>query len=360
MRKVYNFAAGPSILPKIVLKRARKELLNFNGSGVSVLEMSHRSKAFTSIIEEAENRLREIMAIPKNYKVLFLQGGASSQFAMIPLNLFRKNKKADYINTGNWSKKAIAEANKYGDVSIVAYSEDSGFREIPMLKENKFDREADYFHYTMNNTIYGTRFTEIPDSGKVPLVTDASSCILSEKIDVSKFGMIYAGAQKNVGPAGLTLVIIRDDLIGHAGKITPTMLDYKTHSEKKSLFNTPPCFSIYMAGLVFKWIQELGGIEEIERLNKSKAYSIYKCIDNSRLFRGTVKEKDRSLMNVTFTMEREELTESFLEQAARVGLIALKGHRLVGGFRASLYNAMPQEGVKKLVLYMENFEKKHW
>ncbi|WP_058485515.1 3-phosphoserine/phosphohydroxythreonine transaminase [Defluviitalea phaphyphila] len=356
MNRVYNFSAGPSMLPEEVLKQAQKELVVYGDTGMSVMEMSHRSKDFKDIIDEAESLLREIMNIPDNYKVLFLQGGASSQFAMVPLNLFRNSKKADYVNTGQWSRKAIAEAKRYGTVNIVASSEDSTFNYIPELDPNTFSKDADYFYITTNNTIYGTRYTEIPDTGDIPLVADMSSNILSEEYDVTKFGVIFAGAQKNMGPAGLTVVIIREDLIGHAMDITPTMFNYKTHADNGSMFNTPPTYSIYIAKLVFEWVKKMGGVSALEKINKEKASILYDFLDNSNFYKGTVVPKDRSLMNIPFVTNSKELDEKFVKEAAKKGLVNLKGHRTVGGMRASIYNAMPIEGVKALVEFMKEFE----
>lgn len=356
MERVYNFSAGPSALPLPVLEKARDELINAKGTGMSVMEMSHRSGMYLEIIKEAEKLLRELMSIPDNYKVLFLQGGASTQFAMVPLNLMNKSKKADFVNTGVWSKKAIAEAKRYGTVNIVASSEPDGFNRIPGLDPSEFSRDADYFHITINNTIYGTRFTELPDTSEVPLVTDASSSILSQVYDVSKFGLIYAGAQKNIGPAGLTIVIIREDLIGRTMDFTPTMLNYKIHADNDSMYNTPPTFAIYMAMLVFQWLKRQGGVPAIEKLNIEKAKLLYDFIDNSSLFRGTVVPRDRSLMNVPFLLPTEELNKKFIKEAEKAGLVNLAGHRSVGGMRASIYNPMPLEGVKALVRFMEKFE----
>jgi phosphoserine aminotransferase len=356
VERVYNFSAGPSMLPIEVLKKAADEMTNYNNTGMSVMEMSHRSVAYQNIIDKAESNLREIMNIPDNYKVLFLQGGASTQFAMIPLNLLNKSQKADYVNTGAWSKKAIAEAKKYGEVNVVASSEDKTYTYIPELNKESFTKDADYFYITSNNTIYGTKFNELPDVGEVPIVADMSSNILSEEIDVSKYGVIFAGAQKNMGPAGVTVVIIREDLIGSCIDITPTMLNYKTHSEKGSMFNTPPTYSIYVAGLVFEWIKELGGIKAIQQKNEEKANLIYKFLDNSNLFKGTVVKKDRSLMNIPFVLPTDELNNKFIKEASQKGLVNLKGHRSVGGMRASIYNAMPIEGVNTLVSFMKDFE----
>ena len=357
MDRVYNFSAGPSMLPLEVLEQAQKEMLCYGNSGMSVMEMSHRSKDFEEIIETAEADLRELMNIPDNYKVLFLQGGGHTQFAMVPLNLFRNSKKCDLVNTGQWSKKAMAEAKRYGTVNLVASSEDKTFTYIPKLDPSKFDPEADYFYITLNNTIYGTRWTKLPETGNVPLVADASSNILSEEIDVSKFGLIFAGAQKNVGPAGVTIVIIREDLIGHALDFTPTMLDYETHAKENSLYNTPPTYAIYVAGLTFKWLKKLGGVKAMEKINREKAAILYDFLDNSKLFKGTVVPEDRSLMNVPFVLPSEELNEKFIALAKSKGFVNLKGHRTVGGMRASIYNAMPIEGVKKLVELMAQFEK---
>ena len=356
MSRVYNFSAGPSMLPVEVLERAQKEMLDCNGSGQSVMEMSHRSKEYQAIIDKAEANLRKIMEIPDNYKVLFLQGGASTQFAMIPLNLGTKNKKADYVTTGVWSKKAMAEAKRYIEVNEVASSADKTFSYIPDLDKSMFSSDADYVHITYNNTIYGTRYTEIPDTGDVPIIADMSSMILSEVVDVSKFGMIYAGAQKNMGPAGVTVVIIREDLIGDALDCTPTMLKYSTHSENGSMFNTPPTYAIYMCGLVYEWIDKMGGIAAIQKINEEKAAMLYDYLDSSDMFKATVVPKDRSLMNAPFVTGNEELDAKFVAESKAAGLVNLKGHRSVGGMRASIYNAMPVEGVKALVDFMKKFE----
>jgi phosphoserine aminotransferase len=356
MARVYNFSAGPSMLPESVLKEAASEMLDYNGSGQSVMEMSHRSKVYEEIIFGAGALFREVMQIPANYKVLFLQGGASSQFAMVPLNLFRKSKKADFAITGMWAKKAASEAKRYGTVNVVASSEDAMFNYIPEFDTAKFDPEADFFHITTNNTIYGTKMVDIPDTGSVPLVADMSSNILSQVYDVSKFGIIYAGAQKNVGPAGLTIVIIRDDLIGHAMDCTPTMFNYKTHADNDSMYNTPPCYSIYIAKLVLEWIKDMGGLTVMEDFNKKKAAILYNFLDTSAMFKGTVVPKFRSLMNVPFILPTEELNAAFVKDATKAGFINLKGHRSVGGMRASIYNAMPIEGVAKLVDFMKAFE----
>ena len=357
MRKTVNFAAGPAVLPEQVLKKVQEEFFDYRGSGMSVTEISHRSHLFEEIIETAEQRLRKLMRIPEDYAVLFLQGGASSQFAMVPLNLYRSGKKADYVETGTWSQKAIAEAERYGTVNVVASSEKEGFAGIPDIDKQRCDADADYFHITMNNTIFGTRFTEIPDTGHVPLVADVSSCILSEVIEVARFGLLYAGAQKNIGPAGLTVVILKKSLIGSCLASTPTMLNYSTHETKKSLFNTPPCFAIYMAGLVFEWVQGQGGVEGIETRNREKAGLLYTFLDDSHLFHGLADVRDRSLTNCTFSLPSENMTRAFLALAETEGLYGLKGHRSVGGLRASLYNAMPIEGVERLVDAMHGFEK---
>lgn len=356
MERVYNFSAGPSMLPLEVLEKAQKEFVSYGNSGMSVMEMSHRSKDFEEIIQNAEKLLRELMNIPENYKVLFLQGGGSTQFAMIPLNLMKKNKKADFVKTGQWSKKAIEEAKRYGEVNVLASSEDKVFSYIPQLDPAKFSKDADYFYITMNNTIYGTRYTKYPETGNVPLVGDMSSSILSETVDVSKFGLIFAGAQKNLGPAGLTIVIIREDLIGNAMDITPTMLNYETHAKNDSLYNTPPTYSIYFAGRVFEWVKEKGGVGAMQKINEEKAGILYDFLDNSSLFKGTVVKKDRSLMNVPFVLPNDELNDKFIKEAKSKGFVNLKGHRTVGGMRASIYNAMPVEGVKALVELMKKFE----
>lgn len=356
MSRVYNFSAGPSMLPVEVLERAQKEMLDCGGSGQSVMEMSHRSKEYQAIIDEAESLIREIMSIPDNYKVLFLQGGASTQFAMIPLNLGNKNKKADYVTTGQWSKKAKSEAERYLTVNEVASSADKTFTYIPKLDSSMFDPEADYVHITLNNTIYGTKYTKLPDTGNVPLAADLSSCILSEEVDVSKFGLIYAGAQKNMGPAGVTLVIVREDLIAEPMEFTPTMLKYSTHADNGSMYNTPPTYGIYICKLVYEWIKSLGGVKAIEKINKEKAAMLYDFLDNSKMFKGTVVPEDRSLMNVPFITDSDELNAKFIAEAKANGFINLKGHRTVGGMRASIYNAMPVEGVKALVDFMSKFE----
>ncbi|HQP11077.1 MAG TPA: 3-phosphoserine/phosphohydroxythreonine transaminase [Candidatus Omnitrophota bacterium] len=356
MANIYNFSAGPAVLPKEVLKKAADEMLDYRGCGMSVMELSHRGKEFTQIIEAAEATLREIMGIPSNYKVLFIQGGASMQFAMIPMNLMTKNKKADFVNTGEWSKKAIAEAKKFGTVNVVATSEKEIFSYIPKLDPKKFSKDADYFHIVTNNTIYGTEYKTIPDTGAIPLVADMSSNILSAPVDVSKFGLIFAGAQKNIGPAGLALVIIREDLIGRAPDTIPSLMNYKVYAENKSLYNTPPCYAIYMAGLVFQWIKDQGGLGAMKKRNEEKAKILYDFLEASKLFRSPVAKEDRSLMNVPFVTGDEKLDAKFTEEASKRGLKTLKGHRTVGGMRASIYNAMPVEGVKALVEFMKEFE----
>ena len=360
MKRVYNFSAGPSILPESVLRRAADEMLDYQGSGQSVMEMSHRSKVYEGIINSAESLLREVMGIPDNYKVLFLQGGASSQFAMVPMNLMTKSGKADYVITGQWATKAYKEGARYGQANIVASSKDKTFSYIPKLDPATFSPDADYFHICLNNTIYGTKFHTLPETGNVPLVADVSSCILSEPIDVSKFGVLYAGAQKNMAPAGLTVVIIREDLIGHAMDITPTMFNYQTHADNGSMFNTPPCYTIYMAKLVLEWLKnDIGGLEEMKKINENKAKLLYDFLDQSKLFKGTVVPEDRSLMNVPFITGNEELDAKFVKEAAAADFVNLKGHRSVGGMRASIYNAMPTEGGEKLVAFMEQFEKEN-
>ncbi len=359
MSRVYNFSAGPSMLPLEVLETAANEMCEFGATGQSVMEMSHRSKEYDAIIKETEANLREIMNIPENYEVLFLQGGASSQFAMVPLNLMNKSGKADFVVTGQWANKAYKEAARYGEAKVVASSADKTYSYIPKLDKATFTPDADYFHICMNNTIYGTRFTELPDTGDVPLVADISSCILSEPIDVSKFGVLYAGAQKNLAPAGLTIVIIRKDLIGNAKDFTPTMFNYATHADNGSMFNTPPCYTIYVAGLVLKWIKKLGGLQKVKEINEKKAKILYDFLDNSKMFKGTVEKADRSLMNVPFVTGNDELDAKFVAEAKKAGFVNLKGHRSVGGMRASIYNAMPVEGVEKLVEFMANFEKEN-
>ena len=356
MSRLYNFSAGPAILPEEVLKIAADEMLEYKTSGQSVMEMSHRSKEYQAIFDECEAVLREVMSVPDNYKVLFLQGGASSQFAMVPLNIMNKSGKADFVITGQWAKKAYNEANRYGECKVIASSDDKTFSYIPRLDKSTFTADADYFHICQNNTIYGTRFSSLPDTGNVPLVADMSSCILSEPIDVSKYGIIYAGAQKNMGPAGLTVVIIREDLIGNAKDFTPTMFNYKTHSDNGSMFNTPPTYGIYILKLVLEWIKSNGGLTAMKTHNETKAAILYDFLDSSKMFKATVEGKDRSIMNVTFVTGNDELDAKFVSEAKKQGLINLKGHRSVGGMRASIYNAMPIKGVEKLVEFMKEFE----
>lgn len=359
MSRVYNFSAGPSMLPLEVLEQAQKEMTEYPGAGMSVMEMSHRSKDYQAIIDAAEALVRELMHVPDNYKVLFLQGGGSSQFAMIPMNLASKNKKADYVITGQWAKKAAAEAERYITVNRVASSADKTFSYIPSLDKSAFSSDADYFYICYNNTIYGTRFTELPDTGNVPLVADISSCVMSEEIDVTKFGLLFAGAQKNLGPAGVTLVIVREDLIGNTLEYTPTMFNYQTHADNGSMYNTPPTYAIYTLKLVMEWVKRQGGVAALQKLNEKKAAVLYDYLDSSDLFNGTVVKKDRSLMNAPFVTGNEELDAKFVKEAAQAGFVNLKGHRTVGGMRASMYNAMPIEGVEKLVAFMKEFEAKN-
>ncbi|MFK4289141.1 phosphoserine aminotransferase [Bacillus sp. RC240] len=356
MERVYNFSAGPSILPLPVLEKVQKELVNYNGTGMSVMEMSHRSSYFQSIIDEASSLLRELMNIPDEYEVLFLQGGASLQFSMIPLNLMSTYKKAGYVLTGSWSKKALQEAGKVGEVQVIASSEKEKFTTIPKMDDLPNGEELDYVHITTNNTIEGTKYVDIPHLERVPLVADMSSNILSEQYDVTKFGLIYAGAQKNLGPAGLTIVIIKRDLIGSANSTCPTMLNYETYSENNSLYNTPPTFSIYVAKLVLEWLKEQGGVSAIEEQNRMKSSLLYNFLDESKLFTSPVDPTYRSLMNIPFTTPSEELNNQFLQKSKERGFVTLKGHRSVGGMRASIYNAMPTQGVQELVDYMKEFE----
>lgn len=357
MERVYNFSAGPSMLPESVLQRAADEMLNYQGSGLSVMEMSHRSPVYETIIQDAERLLREVMQIPDNYKVLFLQGGASTQFAAVPLNLLSGSGKADYILSGQFSTKAYQEAQKYGDVAIVASSKDKNFSYVPRVERSEFRKDADYVHICLNNTIYGTKYPYVPDTGEIPLVADMSSCILSEPVDVSKFGLIYAGAQKNMAPAGLTVVIVREDLLGKARKETPTMLDYKVMADNGSMYNTPPCYCIYIAKLVYEWILELGGLEAMQERNRKKAALLYAYLDGQTYYTAPVSKDCRSMMNVTFVTGDPDLDKKFAAEAAAQGLQNLKGHRSVGGMRASIYNAMPYAGVEKLVAFMDTFAK---
>ncbi len=357
MTQIYNFSAGPAVLPKEVLQQAQAELLDWHGSGMSVMEMSHRVKEYMSIQADAEADLRELMGIPINYKVLFLQGGASAQFGMIPMNLLRGKKTADYLNTGEWSKKAIGEAKKFCEVNVVATSDDKNFSYAPAQNQWKLNPDAAYVHYTSNETIGGVEIFWTPDTGKVPLVADMSSHILSRPIDVSKYALIYAGAQKNVGPAGLTIVIVRDDLIGETLLGTPSMYDYKIHAENESMYNTPPTFAIYVAGLVFKLLKAKGGLAAMEKTNILKSSLLYDYLDSTDFYRCPTAKENRSRMNIPFTLKDEALDDEFIKQAKARGLIQLKGHRSVGGMRASIYNAMPVDGVKLLVEFMKDFEK---
>jgi phosphoserine aminotransferase len=357
--RVFNFSAGPAVLPEEVLAQAAAEMLDWHGSGMSVMEMSHRGKEFISIAEAAEKDFRELLAVPASYKALFLQGGATLQFGMVPMNLLAGKKKADYIYTGEWSKKAIKEANRYCEVNVAASSEDRNFSYAPEQSTWKLDPKAAYVHYTSNETIGGVEFHWIPQTGSVPLVADASSHILSRPLDVSKFGLIYAGAQKNIGPAGLTIVIVREDLLGHATPGTPSMLDYKVHAEGESMSNTPATYAWYIAGLVFQWLKKQGGLAGMEKQNVAKAGLLYDFLDGSGFFKSPVRKQDRSRMNIPFTLADSKLDGEFLKGAEARGMVQLKGHRAVGGMRASIYNAMPIEGVKRLVEYMREFEAKH-
>lgn len=360
MARIYNFSAGPAMLPEEVLKEVAEEMLDYRGCGMSVMEMSHRSKVFQQIIDEAEADLRALIGIPENYKVLFLQGGATLQFGMIPMNLMTINKKADYINTGVWTKKAIQDAKLCGEVNVIASSEDKKFSYIPSMKNLPIDKDADYVYMCDNNTIYGTKFKEYPDTGDVPLICDMSSCFLSEPIDIKKFGMVYAGAQKNVGPAGVTIVIIRDDLVARSNELKlPVYLRYAPHVENGSMYNTPPTFGIYICGKVFKWLLKNGGLEKRKELNEAKAKILYDYLDGSSFYQTSVEKDSRSLMNVTFRTPSDELDAEFLEGAKKYKFTNLKGHRSTGGLRASIYNAMPVEGVKALVSYMKEFEEAH-
>jgi phosphoserine aminotransferase len=356
MARVYNFSAGPAVLPEEVLLEAANEMLDYQGTGMSVMEMSHRSKAYQKIIDDAEQDLRDLMQIPDNYKVLFLQGGAHQQFAMIPMNLM-KNKVADYIITGQWAKKAFEEAKKFGTANAVASSADKTFSYIPDCSDLPISEDADYVYICENNTIYGTKFKTLPNTKGKLLVSDVSSCFLSEPVDVTKYGIIYGGVQKNIGPAGVVIVIIREDLISDdVLPGTPTMLKYKIHADNGSLYNTPPAYGIYICGKVFKWLKKMGGLEAMKVRNEEKAAILYDFLDNSKLFRGTVRKEDRSLMNVPFVTGNEEMDAKFIKEAEKAGFVNLKGHRSVGGMRASIYNAMPIEGVKKLVAFMAEFE----
>ncbi len=357
MTRIYNFSAGPAVLPEPVLAQAAEEMLDWHGSGMSVMEMSHRGKEFIAIHAQAEADLRDLLAIPKNYKVLFLQGGAAAQFAIVPMNLLRGKAGADYVNTGQWSKKAISEAKRYCKVNIAASSEAANYTFAPKQSEWRLDPDAAYVHYTSNETIGGVEFQWVPQTGDVPLVADMSSHILSRPLDVSRFGVIYAGAQKNIGPAGLTIVIVRDDLLGHAAPITPAVFDYKVQAESDSMINTPPTYAVYIAGLVFQWLKNLGGLKEMERTNMAKAALVYDYLDQTEFYHSPVAKDDRSRMNIPFTLRNSGLDAAFLKAADARGLTQLKGHRSVGGMRASIYNAMPVEGVRALIGFMQEFEK---
>lgn len=359
MSRVYNFSAGPAVLPEEVLKEAQAEMLDYRGTGMSVMEMSHRSKAFDEIIDQTEADLRKLMQIPDNYKVLFMQGGASLQFAMIPMN-FMKNKTADYIVTGQWAKKAYQEAQKYGKVNKIASSEDKTFSYIPDCSDLPVSEDADYVYICENNTIYGTKFKELPDTKGKILISDVSSCFLSEPVDVTKYGMLYGGVQKNIGPAGMVIAVIREDLItDDVLPGTPTMMQYKTYADNRSMYNTPNCYCIYMCGKVFRWIMRMGGLEGMKAHNEKKAAILYDFLDQSRLFKGTVVKEDRSLMNVPFVTGDKDLDAKFVAESKAAGFENLKGHRTVGGMRASIYNAMPLEGVEKLVDFMKKFEEEN-
>ncbi len=360
MPRVYNFSAGPSMLPESVLQKAAAEVMDYNGSGQSVMEMSHRSPVYDEIIKSTQSLLREVMGIPDNYQVLFLQGGASSQFAAVAMNLMTKSRKADYVLSGQFSTKAFQEGSRYGDCKAVASSKEENFSRIPDLDESEFRPDADYFHICLNNTIYGTAWHTLPNTGNVPLVADISSCILSRPIDVSKFGLLYAGAQKNVAPAGLTIVIVREDLIGEPQEGTPTMFNYGVMAKNDSMYNTPPCWSIYICKLVLEWIKnEIGGLPAMEARNVKKAQVLYDFLDNSKLFKPCAEKESRSIMNVTFVTGDKELDAKFVKEATAAGFVNLKGHRSVGGMRASIYNAMPPEGIDKLVAFMTEFEKQN-
>ena len=355
-KRVFNFSAGPSVLPLPVLEEAANELISYKDTGQSVMEMSHRSKEYQKIIDDAEADLRELMHIPDNYKVLFLQGGGTLQFAMVPMNLLRNSKKADYVVTGSWAKKAAKEAEKFGDIRVIASSEDDMFTYVPKITKEDIRPDADYVYICLNNTIYGSRFPYIPDTGDIPLVADMSSSILSEEIDVTKFGLIWAGAQKNVAPAGVTIVIIREDLLGFCPENAPTYLDYKIHADNGSMYNTPPCYSIYMAGEVFKYLKSIGGVAAMHDYDVKKAGMLYDYIDGSDFYTAPVRKEDRSLMNVVFITGNEELDKKFVAEARERDMINLAGHKTRGGMRASLYNAFPIEGVEALIAFMEEFK----
>ena len=357
--RVYNFSAGPSSLPLAVLEKAAREMVEYQDSGMSVMEMSHRSPVYEKIIADAQATFRRVMGVPDNYKVLFMQGGATTQFAAVPLNLMNKNKKADYVISGQFSKKAYQEAKKFGDVKVLASSEDKNFTYIPTFKKEDIRPDADYVHICFNNTIFGTKFPEIPDTGDIPLVADMSSCILSEPFDVSRFALIYAGAQKNMGPSGLTVVIVREDLIGNIRENSPVMFDYKIMADNDSMYNTPPCYAIYVAKLVFEWVESLGGLIEMKKINEKKCKILYDYLDNSKFFIAPVEKGSRSMMNVPFVTGDADLDKKFCKEAEANGFMNIKGHRSVGGMRASIYNAMPIEGVEKLVAFMKKFEEEN-
>lgn len=356
MSRVYNFSAGPAVLPESVLKKAASEMLEYGDTGMSVMEMSHRSAAYMKIQKDAEIFLRKLMNIPDNYSVLFLQGGASLQFSMIPMNLMTINKKFDIIHTGAWTEKAIKEGKKFGEVNVVASSEESVYTYIPDLNKIKFSPDADYVHICYNNTIYGTKYSRLPETGNIPIICDMSSCILSEPYNVADYGVIFAGAQKNIGPAGVTIVIIRKDLMERADKALPAMLDFRTHADSDSLFNTPPTYAVYIAKMIFEWLDDMGGVEAMHKINLEKAGLLYDFIDNSSIFKGNVEKNSRSIMNVTFSTGAKELDEKFVKEASKSGLVSLAGHKTAGGMRASIYNAMPVEGVKTLIEFMKKFE----
>ena len=359
MAQVFNFSAGPAVLPAEVLQQAQQELIDWQGSGMSVMEMSHRGKEFLGIASTAEQDLRDLMSIPDNYKVLFLQGGASTQFAMVPLNLMGRTGKADYCNTGAWSKKALGEAKRYGEVNICATSESDGFNSVPDYSDWKLSNNAAYVHITPNETIGGVEFNGLPDTGDIPLVADMSSTILSRPVDVSQYGIIYAGAQKNIGPAGLTIAIVRDDLIGSAADSCPAMLNYAIYAENESMYNTPPTYAWYLSGLVFQWLKKNGGLAAMSEVNQSKAQKLYAAIDDNEFYSNPVKLENRSWMNVPFVLKNPELDAAFLAEAKSAGLVSLKGHRSVGGMRASIYNAMPEAGVDALIEFMNDFSNRN-
>ncbi|HPF06641.1 MAG TPA: 3-phosphoserine/phosphohydroxythreonine transaminase [Spirochaetota bacterium] len=356
MSRVYNFSAGPAVLPEAVLKKAASEMLEYGDTGMSVMEMSHRSSAYMKIQKDAEMLLRKLMNIPDSYAVLFLQGGASLQFSMIPMNIMTEKKKFDIIHTGAWTEKAIKEGKKLGEVNIVASSEDTTFTYIPDLEKIRFSPDADYVHICYNNTIYGTKYSRLPETGDVPIVCDMSSCILSEPYNVAEYGIIFAGAQKNIGPAGVTIVIIRKDLMERADKNLPTMLNFRTHADSDSLFNTPPTYAVYIAKMIFEWLDNIGGVEAMHKINIEKAGLLYDFIDNSSMFKGNVEKNSRSIMNATFNTGSKEIDDRFIKEASKNGLVSLAGHKTAGGMRASIYNAMPVEGVKALVEFMKKFE----